>query len=176
MVDITSMIVSLGTSIAPLERMISGFSYLLGFMLIWAAIKKMKAIADARARYGGQGKMFIPLMYFVGGAALFFLPTAVNIAGNTLFGSDSPIAYASWVQQLKEKYGDSTYVMTQFMTLAGVLWFIRGTLLLVQASEPGVQHGPKGMAFMVAGIVAINIQTTVDAIASVMNYISSITI
>lgn len=171
MADITSILVSIGSSIGPVEKLITGFSYLLGFMLIWAAIKKMKAIADARARYGGQGKVFIPLAYLGGGFMLFFLPTMVDVATNTFFGADSPLAYSSWIKELQEKYGDSTYVMVQLVKLAGVFWFIRGTILLVHASEPGIQHGPKGMAFLIGGIFAMNVKTTFEILGKILNYI-----
>jgi hypothetical protein len=38
---------------------------------------------------------------------------------------------------------------------------------LVQASEPGVQHGPKGLAFLCAGVMAVNFEGAVE----ILNYI-----
>ncbi|AHE66356.1 hypothetical protein Loa_00788 [Legionella oakridgensis ATCC 33761 = DSM 21215] len=47
---------------------------------------------------------------------------------------------------------------------AGLIWFVRGCVLLVHASEPGVQHGPKGLAFLCAGVLAINFEGTVAVV------------
>ena len=172
--DITSIINHLGESIDPLTSAISALSLLLGFMMIWQSIKKLKTIADSRARYTGGGRMFIPLAYFLGGSALFFLPTMISIAKNTVFGADSPLAYGSWIQQLKEEYGNSTYIVTRMVQLAGLIWFIRGTVLLVHGSEPGVQHGSKGLAFLTAGVLAVNITYTYNVLAGILKYVTSL--
>ena len=44
---------------------------------------------------------------------------------------------------------------------AGLLWFVRGCVLVAQASEPGAQHGPKGMVFICAGILSMNFDNTI---------------
>ena len=50
---------------------------------------------------------------------------------------------------------------------AGILWFVRGCVLVAHASEPGTQEGPKGLAFICAGVLAMNFDNTI----SVLNYI-----
>lgn len=173
MADITSIINHLGGSIDPVTSAITALSFLIGFMMIWKAIKKMKTIADSRARYTGGGRVFIPVAYFLGGAALFFLPTMLSIAKNTVFGAGSPLAYGSWIEQLKEQYGNSSYVVTRMVQLAGLIWFVRGIVLLVYGSEPGVQHGSKGLAFVAAGVLAVNVSYTYSALSKVVNYVVS---
>lgn len=174
MADITSIINHLGRSIDPVTSAITALSFLIGFMMIWQAIKKLKTIADSRARYTGGGRMFIPLAYFLGGSALFFLPTMLSIAKNTFFGADSPLAYGSWIQQLREQYGNSTYIVTRMVQVAGLIWFIRGIVLLVQGSEPGGQHGQKGLVFLIAGILATNVMYTYNVLSGIVKYITSL--
>jgi hypothetical protein len=176
MADITTMIETLGTSIDPTTRMVVGFCYLIGVWFIWQSIKKLHDMADQRARYGGGGRSFIPLAYGMGGVTLLFLPTFVQVAQNTFFGMSSPISYQNWFDALKDEYGNSVYIMTRLTQLAGLFWFVRGVTLLVQASEPGVQHGPKGLGFLVAGIFAMNLQYTANVVAYTVNLIAGLTV
>lgn len=171
-VDLSSILIRLSSSIDPVTHIVGGVSYLIGFLLIWTSLKKLKAVADVRARYGGGGQIFPPLCYMFGGFMLFFLPTVIEVGRNTFFGSGSPIAYGSLLNLLG-KYGQAVYVIIRLIELAGLIWFVRGTVLLVQASEPGVQHGPKGLAFLIVGVLAINIQYTTGIIDKIIKYIVS---
>ena len=55
---------------------------------------------------------------------------------------------------------------------AGLLWFIKGCMMLVHASEPGVQReGFKGMAFLFAGILAMNFDNTLGFLTWLMEKI-----
>jgi hypothetical protein len=170
MVSLTTIIEHLGSSVDPLEKLISGFCYVLGIVFIWESLKRLKVIADKRSQSGGGQKVFSPLAFFLGGAALFFLPTTYTIMTNTLWGSGSPIAYTSWVKQLVEKYGESNAAVTHILQLAGLIWFVRGTVLLVHATEPGNQHGTKGLLFLIAGVMSMNIQYTFTLISSGVNF------
>lgn len=175
MADISSILTHVAPSIDPLMRFFTGGSYLLAIWFMWLAIKKLRDVADQRARYGGGGKVFIPLAYGMGGLVLFYLPTFVQVGQNSLFGLGSPLEYISWLAELKHKYGDSIFILIKMIQLAGVIWVVRGVVLLVQASEPGVQHGPKGAAFMVAGIFAINVKATTEMVNHIMAAIASST-
>jgi len=104
--------------------------------------------------------MFIPLAYFLGGAALIFLPTTLTVLSNTAFGTDSILAYATY-----NPYNIYDAMKLVIKTM-GLIWFVRGCVLLVHASEPGVQEGPKGLTFLFAGILAMNFEGTI----SILNY------
>lgn len=176
MADLVGILVHLGSSVDQLMRFVSGACYLLSVLMIWTAIKRMKKIADQRARAGPGGQVFIPLAYFMGGMTLLFLPTMIDVATNTFFGVNSPLAYESVLKELKQKYGDGSLVMIRLVQFAGIVWFIRGTVLLVQASEPGVQRGPKGLAFLVGGIFALNIKYTLEGLSKILGFITTGTI
>lgn len=171
MADLTSIIANLGQNVNPLEKLVSGFSYLLGFMFVWLGLKKLRDIADARAQSGGGKSTFVPTAYIIGGSALFFLPTMYDVAMNTLWGSGSPIAYAPWVEQYIKNSGTTPQAMTRILQLAGLIWFIRGIVLLVQSTHPGNQFGKKGLAFAVAGVLALNIEHTVMMMSNGLDYI-----
>lgn len=173
MVSIDSILSNLSSSVDPLQKLVSGFAYLLGILFCWHGMKKLKEIADARAQSGGGKSTFVPAAYFLGGASLFFLPTMYDIARNTFWGAESPIAYTAWVQQFAAQYGASNVSVLHIIQFVGILWFIRGIVLLVQATEPGNQHGTKGLLFVLAGIFGMNIQYTFTLISSASEYITS---
>lgn len=157
-IDIVTMLGNLSQSLLSVQTMVSGAAYLIGLTFFMAGLQKLKKIGDHRAGSSSQEKMFVPIAFFLGGAAFVFLPSALSTYSNTLFGSDSLLSYADYDKR-------SIYdIMAVIIRTAGLIWFVRGVILLVQASHPGVQHGPKGMAFLIAGIFAINFEYTVSII------------
>jgi hypothetical protein len=75
---------------------------------------------------------------------------------NTVFGADNILQYAKYNQF--EIYD----AMKILIKTAGLIWFVRGCVLLVQSSAPGAQHGPKGLVFLCSGVIAMNFEETVQ--------------
>lgn len=145
----------------PVQELIAGLGYLIGLLMMITALTKLKKIGDSRARGSSNEKMFGPLAFFLGGSALIFLPTALTVLSNTAFGTSNVLQY------IKYKPYDIMNSIKIIIKTAGLIWFVRGCVLLVQASEPGVQHGPKGLAFLCAGVMAVNFEGAVE----ILNYI-----
>lgn len=172
MASLNSIIENLALSVNQMMMLADGFCYMVGINLIWVAIKKMNKISDFRARGGVGSPMFVPLTYTVGGVVFIFLPSFLDVAHNTFFGTSTSFAYDNSFSEMIDIYGDIVYSILRLINLAGLIWFLRGIALLVQASEPGIQHGPKGMAFMVAGIFALNIEYTEKLVSYAMEFIA----
>lgn len=163
MPDLVSIFVNLSASLAPIQQLISGLGYIIGIVFFLVALLKFKQIGDHRAQGHSQEKMFVPITFLLMGTGLVFLPTAVDVLANTAFGSGNILSYS-------EGEGDELTRAIKFLIqTTGVLWFVRGSTLLAHASEPGVQEGPKGLAFLVAGVFAMNFENTVDALDYTMN-------
>ncbi|KTC86138.1 MULTISPECIES: hypothetical protein [Legionella] len=166
--DIVAMLGNLSRSLFPVQHLISGFAYLIGIAFFLVAIAKFKKIGESAGKQS-QEKMFGPLAFLLGGAALVFLPSAVSLLANSTFGVGNVLSYTDY----------NPYNIYSSMGLiiqtAGVIWFIRGCVLLVGASSPGVQHGPKGLAFLFAGILAVNFQGTAAFLNTVMGHLESLT-
>jgi hypothetical protein len=162
------MLGNLSRSLYPVQRLLTGFAYLLGVTFFMMAIIKLKKIGESGGH--SQEKPIVPLAYFLGGAALLFLPSAVTTLANTVFGSGNILGYVSY----------NPYNIYNSMGLliqtAGVLWFVRGCVLLVGASQPGETHGTKGLVFLCAGILAMNFQNTASVINAALNYLMSLSI
>ncbi|MCL5272233.1 MAG: type IV secretion protein IcmC [Gammaproteobacteria bacterium] len=160
-IDLITILGNLSQSLYPVQRLISGGAYLLGILFVMKALGKIKKIGDHRAQSSSQEKMFTPMMYLFFGAALIYLPTMMHIMSNTAFGVGNVLTYTP--PPTPNIYS----TMGLIIRTAGVLWFIRGCVLVAHASEPGTQEGPKGMMFIIAGILAMNFDNTI----ALINYI-----
>lgn len=163
MPDLVTMIGNLSKSMDAVQSLIAGGGYLLGIALVVSGLIKFTKIS-VRSREG----MSIPFAYILGGSALIFLPTSIDALSNTLFGITSALEYTSY-----NPYNIYESMMVLIKT-AGLLWFVRGSVLLVNAAKPGEQHGPKGFAFVLAGICALNIEYTIGWVDWLLAYLMSL--
>ena len=162
--DIINMIINLSKSLTPVQQLVSAFSYLIALLLFIHAISVLKKIGDYRAQGNSQEKMMTPVMLLVGGTLFAFLPSTLNVIASTTFGAGSVLQYA--------KYNPLNFynAMQMLIQTAGLIWFIRGTVLVVNAGKSGEKHGPKGLVFLIAGVAAINFQGTVSATNSLISF------
>jgi hypothetical protein len=168
MPDLVSIFINLSKSLAPIQSLLSGFGYIIGIGFMLIALGKFRKIGDARAQSHGQEKLFVPVAYGIMGMGLIFLPTAVSTLANTAFGSGNILAYSS------DNDDNLTAAVKLLIQTAGVLWFVRGSVLLAHASEPGVKEGSKGLAFIAAGIFALNFDNTTQVIDYALNHLFSL--
>lgn len=166
--DWITMIGNLSRSLFPVQHLLSGLAYLIGILFFITAISKLHKIGDHRANSSSHERMFVPLAYILGGSAMIFLPSAVSTLSNTAFGVGNILQYADYnPDNLMSSMG-------LIIRTAGLIWFIRGAILLVHASEPGVQEGTKGLAFLCAGILAMNFDNTVAALGWIMEQLAAL--
>jgi len=165
--DLITILGNLSQSLFPIQRLITGFAYLLGILFVIKAISKFRKIANYTAQSSSHEKMYSPLMYLVIGAMFIYLPTALTVMANTAFGTGNVLTYST---------NNPTNIYSSMGLLirtAGILWFIRGCVLVAHSSEPGTQHGPKGLAFIVAGILSMNLDNTIAMLNTLMGYIAT---
>lgn len=160
-IDLVTMLGNLSQSLYPLQRFISGGAYILGILFFITALTKLKTIGGGHS----QEKTFAPMMYFMFGAALLYLPTAISSLANTAFGVGNVLTYTDYNR------ANIFSSMGLIIRTAGLLWFVRGTVLVAHASQPGAQDGPKGLVFLVAGVLAMNFDNTIAMINSVLSHI-----
>jgi len=166
--DLVSMIGNLSQSMFSIQHLLSGFAYLIGLIFFFVGLTKLKKIGGAGGH--SQEKIFVPLAYFLGGAALIFLPSTVHTLANTAFGAGNVLAYTKYNQY------NIYNAMKIIIETTGLIWFIRGCVLLVSSSQPGVQHGPKGLMFLCAGVLAMNFQNTTAMLTAVMGQLEALTL
>jgi hypothetical protein len=167
MIELTTIIGNFSQSLYPVQRLISGFAYLLGILFFITAIEKFKKIGDKRAQSSSQEKMYTPMMYMSIGAVLLYLPTALHTVANTAFGVGNVISYTN--------YNPTNIYSSMGLVIrtVGIVWFVRGCVLVAHASEPGTKDGTKGLLFILAGVFAINFDNSIALINYTLNSLIS---
>lgn len=152
--DLIKMLSNLGNSLFSVQYLLSGFAYVIGIIFIYVGLSKLKVIGSSRPNSPSQVRMIVPIAYFLAGAAIIFIPTMVDTARNTFFGNSNILGYSSY------EATDFNNVFYWLIKTVGILWFIRGCVLLAHSSNPGFKFGAKGLIFVIAGILAMNIENT----------------
>lgn len=169
MADINSMLVSFSASIPFIEKLTTGFGYVLGICFIIYSINQFHDLAERHTRHNVKGGYFGPIAYLLMGSALLWLPSSVNVLEDTLFGSNSLLAYSGTItSQLTRLYANPSYIVTQILKMMGFIWFVRGCSLIAASSDPGVQHGVRGLLFIIGGIFALNYTAAFELVKSTM--------
>ncbi|MBA2650707.1 MAG: type IV secretion protein IcmC [Tatlockia sp.] len=165
--DLVTMLGNLSGSLFSVQHLLGYLAYVLGIVFFITALFKMRKLAESKGR--SQEKPFAAFAFFLGGAALLYLPTVVAALSRSTFGTDNILKYTSY-----NPYNIYNSMGLLLQTV-GIIWFIRGCVLLIHASEPGEQHGTKGFVFLCAGILAMNYRNTASGLNSAIEYLISAT-
>ena len=165
--DLVTMIGNLSRSLYPVQKFISGGAYILGILFFITALSKLKKICDKRAQSSSSEKMFTPMMFLLMGAFLLYLPSVFHVMANTAFGVGNVISYTNY------NPANIYSSMGLLIRTAGIIWFVRGCVLVAHASEPGTQEGPKGLVFIFAGILAMNFDNSIAVVNYIVNSLVS---
>lgn len=157
--DLISILGHLSESLLSVQALITGLGYVIGVLFVIIGVCKFAK---------PHQKTSIPMAYIFGGATLIFLPTSLEVLTMTLFGNTNLLEYS-------ESNSDYFYSsMRVLIRTAGLIWFVRGSVLLVHAAKPGQQHGPKGLAFVIAGVFAMNHEYVAVWLEAFFTYLTSL--
>ena len=169
--DLVQIIINLGQSLGSVQNLLRGLSYLLGFLFVIKALTSFYKIGNMQhSAHHSAESLGKPMMYLVGGAVLIFVPSAITVASNTLFGATNPLQYAS-----TNPITMQGAIMLLIQT-AGLIWFLRGCVLLMTERHPSEKKGPKGLIFVCSGVLAMNIQATAAVVSTLMGYFATLSI
>jgi uncharacterized membrane protein HdeD (DUF308 family) len=166
-IDLITILGNISHSLYPVQRLITGGAYLLGTLFFITAISRMMKVADKRAQSSSSEKMYSPMMYLLFGALLIYLPSTLSLMANTAFGVGNVLTYVNY------NPANIYSSMELLIRTAGILWFVRGCVLVAHSGEPGQQHGPKGFVFIIAGILSMNFDNTISVLNSMLSYVTT---
>jgi intracellular multiplication protein IcmC len=164
---------NIARSVAPIERMISGFAYVMGIMFAIKAISSLKQYGESRsAMSSNNANMKEPMVYLLVAAIFIYLPTGLQIILNTTFGSADAniLAYQPVNNGIGSTLFGSGSNIGQSLTLIiqaiGIVAFVRGWILIARSASQGQQPGGtgKGLVHVFGGILAMNIVVTLEII------------
>lgn len=164
--DYVTMLHNVSQSLIPVQIMFRGLSYVLGLVFVVTALVKLYLKSSQMGGGGSHEKSLGPFAYLLAGAFMLLLPQANQILGQTAFGVGNVLSY-------DPNQPSPNIIVTSilvFIKAAGVLWFIRGCVLLAHASAPGdiKDCTKKGLLFLTAGILSINAENTAMAMHGIL--------
>ena len=158
-IDLVSMFINLSQSLPSVQAMVSGLGYMVGICLFIVGFMRLSEAAGQ----GGKESHMAAIAYFAAGALLVYLPSSISALSNTFFGEDNILAY-------DQQTSDALYVaLKSLIETTGMIWFVRGCVLLLRMGKPGIKDGSRGLFYIGAGILAMNIDNTVYAIEYSLN-------
>ena len=163
-IDFTSILNNISQSLRPVEALVAGVAYVFGILFVISGCFKLTKIRGV-SREGTA----TALACILGGVALIYLPSSITVLSTTFFGTSNILQYTSY--NTYSIYG-SVKLLIQ---TSGLIWFVRGCVLLIHAAEPGKQHGMKGVLFVIAGILSMNLDYTVYTFDALATYLIGLT-
>jgi intracellular multiplication protein IcmC len=171
-IDITQMFSNLARSLIYVQYMVIGLSYVLGVGFIVHAGFALKLMIERGGERASGINISTPMGGLLGGVALLYLPSTLTAFSITVFGYNTSIlAYQQY-----NPY-DLMGSMSILMNTIGLFWCVRGLTLLAESGRNDnsggrgglmKSKGPKGIAFLLAGICAINFLQILPVIYSGM--------
>jgi hypothetical protein len=152
---ILTMLENISQSLYAVQNLILGSAYVFGIGFVLYAL--LKFFEQASSPPGGQSRGIAPPFYYlIGGVLLIYFPSSLRTLANTAFGSSQSIL--QYTTYTPYTVYDSVRVIIH---TAGLLWFMRGTIFLMQSGQPGGQDqkkspGKKGIAYLCASVCATN--------------------
>lgn len=167
--DLIAMLANIGQSLLSVQRLLGWISYLVGILFILNGVLKLRSLSHSREHSSSKDKMFGPTAYFFFGGLLLFLPSSLRVFSSTMFGKSNILQYTP------SNTHDIFNSMAVLIQTAGIIWFMRGCVILAHSSEAGQDEGRKGFAFLGAGLLAINFQDTMGALAYLIGKLEALT-
>jgi hypothetical protein len=162
--DLTTIIINLSNSLVSVIYLLKGLAYIIGLFFIYVAISRFKKIAERHAQYPSSERGLVPMAYLFVGAMLILMPETINVLSVTAFGEHNILAYT------EPRNPNTLYdAIAILIKTAGFIWVVRGSVLIATGSQPGVQQGSKGVAFLFAGICALNIEASMSVINNILD-------
>lgn len=156
-IDAMQILINISNQINPIQRLVTAGAYILGLGFAFKGIYSLKVYGQSVSMMSSQTTLKTPLMYLFVGAMLIYLPTAMNIMMQTTFGTTSILSYTGAGSSY---YGQGLRAVLRLVQLIGVISFVRGWVILAQASGQGGHQGAsfgKAMTHIIGGVLAVNI-------------------
>ena len=166
----TNIVNNIAATMAPIQKLVTGFAYVLGLSFAFKAIYTLRQYGEAKTMMSSSHSMKEPLVYMFVAAMFIYFPSGLALMLDTAFGTPNILAYTpisdgafgSSVFGSDSTMGQSLVIIIQTI---GIIAFVRGWVLIARSSGQGQQkEAGKGMVHVFGGIFAMNIVLTLQII------------
>lgn len=162
MPDIATMLVNFSQVLPNLMRLVTALAYVLGFYLMVKGVMDLKQFGEARSMMSQEHSIMKPLVTLGVGTMLVYLPSSVEMGLSTFWMDVNPYGYLPDTED--SNWADLTDAAFMVVQLVGVVAFIRGLLMLTRVVGQGQDTFGKAMAYVVSGILCINMYQFLQAV------------
>ncbi|MDR1057207.1 MAG: hypothetical protein LBL17_01340 [Coxiellaceae bacterium] len=177
-IDWNTMLNSLKSNAGPIIRFIVATSYVIGLWFIISAVSELKKVGQSSYMQAQQSAIAEPLVKFIVGLLLLYLPTVIDVSvwtiwGHTAMGPEGK-SYMEYIPSGGDPFGSIKAGSITIVRVVGYVSFVRGLIMLSRTSHAGSQPGTfgKGIIHMVGGILAINIVETIRVIGNTLGFVT----
>ncbi|HVV69908.1 MAG TPA: hypothetical protein VHE99_12910 [Gammaproteobacteria bacterium] len=159
--DISFLIEKFHAQLPAFINFLYALSYTIGIVLVIMALFKLKEYSlTSSSMYGESGLITRSLAYFIAGAMLIYLPSALDVGTTTFLADNGDNSLFSYAAIKNKGYGYEELIspVIDIVKIVGLLAFIRGWVMLSKMGNQqhkGVMF--KGITHLIGGILAVNI-------------------
>lgn len=167
--DFPKMLSSLKNVAPSLIKFVGATAYVIGIWFMIAAVMELKKIGQSQSAQT-QGTVGPPLIKFVIGAVLIYLPTTIDVGVASLWGTNpGPMEYQT---KGGDPFGPAKDGAIAIVRVVGYVSFVRGLIMLSHSADQGSQQGGmgKGIMHLIGGILAINVVGTINIISNTLGF------
>lgn len=169
-IDVSVALTNLQALFTSLRSFIIALSYVIGIGLVFRGIAMYRAFGQHITSQSRGGEVAGPMVFLVVGAFLIYLPSTLSSSLITIFGQAELTASSEILSVAgtdDNKWQEVGAVIANYLSLLGLIAFVRGWVILSKMGHSGSQPGSiaKGITHLVGGIFLLNIVTTVQMIA-----------
>ena len=159
--DWITMLENLAFSLVNVEKLVFGIIYLVGLGLLIAGLYGLAAFG--MGRHADSDEKFHSIFKILIGALFIFLPSTLKIMNTTLFGQGASLSYETYSGLTLY---DAVKILVQ---VGGIIWFARGTLMLLSHDQSEREKSFKALVYILAGTCALNFNYFVSAVTFMIN-------
>lgn len=150
-----TMIANLTQNIPDLMRFVTALGYVFGLFFVVKSMLELKHVGESRSMMSQERGLKGPIIYFVIGAFLLWLPGTVHMGTATFFGYTNPLSYVSDDGNPWSDLVQDAFIIVE---LVGTIALIRGLVILTHLANQSSQQNSfsKGLAHVIGGILCIN--------------------
>jgi hypothetical protein len=162
------LFINIAQQVPTLITLIHRTAALLGFLLVFRALLKLKIYGEMRTMMAPQGRLgHIVLLLFVGVLLLYLGTATENILMDALFRNPAVAIPEMSYGESQPLSADILLAAKWIIRLVGYISLFRGILQIGFYQEGGRHSMTKSITHIIAGICAINIQQTFNLLSSI---------
>lgn len=167
--SLSQMLDNINTQLPYLWRLVTGFAYVAGFFFIFRGVYHLKQYGDPHSQTSGGKDLRPGIVSLIIGAALVYIPTAMDTGLISIFGTSSLMAYPTG-NTIDPSFTELGQVIVAIIQFVGVVAFIRGLMQFHRLGSGQAQQGTfaKGLTHIIGGTLALNVVGTANVLASTL--------